>query len=475
MSPPKNVVLLVADSLRWDAVHAGGDARLPWLGARALRFDQARSGGCWTLPATASLFTGLSPHEHGADAQTRAVRKVPTLAERMQALGRRTHMVTANVATTEIFGLDRGFDTLDRIWQSVPSRAHRRLHDALVLMGKPRLRKKLFSKDFVMGKMSEDLDASKVWLQSTADAVFDRTRELLRRDDADGQRGFYFLNLMETHFPYHVDDGFQCASDGLFAQLRELMGLYHLVNQTFLTTGRDPIDPETMATLRQRQRRAWERLAPKIDAFARELREEHDATVVFCADHGDNFGEQGWMYHFSNLTDAGNRVPLYVLPHDRDPGRVTHQPVSSRDLFGTLLRAAGDADPTLTSLLDASIDRSLPVLEAFWYNNNGRTLPQFRHNQFGFVAGSQRYVNRGGAWSCAPITEGEATEAVFQPMDRGVNPLSERVDTADRLMRFRRAFQDFSVFSEAVMRKDAARTAPAPEGAAASIPGKAVA
>ena len=80
MSRPRNIVLLVADSLRYDSVHHGG-ARLPFTTAHATRFTQARSGGCWTLPGTASLFTGLMPHEHGADAQSRGLRKdVPTLA-----------------------------------------------------------------------------------------------------------------------------------------------------------------------------------------------------------------------------------------------------------------------------------------------------------------------------------------------------------------------------------------------------------
>jgi hypothetical protein len=458
MAQPRNVVLLVADSLRWDTVHTG-EPGLPYLGRRGLRFDQARSGGCWTLPATASMFTGLSPHEHGADAQTRSINQAPTLAERMNQLGLSTHMVTANVATTDIFGLDRGFDTLDRVWKLVDARAHRRIHEALVLAGKPRLRKKVLSKDFVMGKMSEDLEASKVWLQSTADTVFDRTRQLLAENARKNQRGFFFLNLMESHFPYHISDAFECSADTLLGQLRELYSLYHLVNQTWLTTDRQHIAPDMLELLRRRQRLAWERLAPRIDAFVKELREEHDATVVFCADHGDNFGEQGWLYHFSNVTDAGNRVPLYILPNDRDLARVSEAPVSARDVFGTLLRAAGDADPTLISLLDTSSDRSLPVLESFWYNNNGKTLPQFRYNQFAFVAGGMRYSNRGGRWFQAPATRGLGAEAPFIALDRGIDPLQERVDTADRLMRLRRSWHDFSAFSDELLTRKHTRAA----------------
>lgn len=453
MAAPRNVVLLVADSLRWDSVHRGEDARLPYLAQRAARFDQARSGGCWTLPATASMFTGLSPHEHGADAQTRGIRRVPTLAERMKDLGLSTHMITANVATTEIFGLDRGFDTLDRIWKMVPSTAHKKIHEALVLVGKPRLRKKILSKDFVMGKLSEDLDASKVWLQSTYQDVFDRTRQVLDANEARGQRGFYFVNVMESHFPYHVADAFECSEQTLFGQIRELWSMYHLINQTWLTDGVDHIAHPMLDVLRRRQRLAWERLAPAIDAFTRELREKYDATVVFCSDHGDNFGEQKWLYHFSNVTDAGNRVPMYVLRHDRDDARTIDDTVSARDLFGTLLREAGDRDPTLISLLDGTRDQSLPVLESFWYNNNGKTLPQFRQNQFAFVAGGARYAHRDGLWHRAPLTIGDEGEAPFLPLDLGTNPLQERLDTSDRMQRLRRSFGDFSAFSDAIMDK----------------------
>ncbi len=451
MGQPRNVVMLVADSLRWDSVHVGGDHRLPYLAKRAVAFHQARAGGCWTLPSHASMFTGLSPHEHGADSQTRHMRQVPTLAERMKKLGYATHMVTANVATTDIFGLDRGFDSLDRIWKLVPTQ-HRKIHEALVLVGKPRLRKKLFSQNFLMGKMSEDLDASKVWLQSTAPAILDRARELMDEDNARGQRSFVFMNLMESHFPYHVGDTFEFSAEGLFGKIREVIGLYHLVNQTWLTTDRKHIGPEVLDVLRRRQRLAWERLAPLIDAFAEELREKYDATLIFAADHGDNFGEQDWLYHFSNVTDAGNRVPLYVMAHDSEAGRADHTPVSARDLFGTVLKNAGDRDPSLLSLLDDP-NRSVPVLESFWYNNNGLTLPQFRINQYAFVAGDLRYAHRSDRWYVAPVTRGDEREPAFEPLDPGVNPLEEGVADAERMAALRPHFDAFSAFSAKILAK----------------------
>src|SRR5262245_36031169 len=140
MTRPRNIILLVADSLRYDSVHGKNGAGLPFVTAHSTRFTQARSGGCWTLPATASLFTGLMPHEHQADSQSREMRRdVLTLAEAMKERGYSTHQITANVATTEIFGLDRGFDEIYRVWKHVPAQ-HRKIHEVLVLFGKPRLR-----------------------------------------------------------------------------------------------------------------------------------------------------------------------------------------------------------------------------------------------------------------------------------------------------------------------------------------------
>jgi arylsulfatase A-like enzyme len=457
MTMPRNVVLLVADSLRWDSVNTGGDHRLPYLAGRGRAFHQARAAGCWTLPAHASMFSGLSPHEHGADSQTRAIRQVPTLAERMKLLGYSTHMITANVATTEVFGLDRGFDTLDRIWKFVPGQ-HKKLHEALVLVGKPRLRKRMFSKDFVMGKLSEDIDASKVWLQSTSRDVFDRARTILDANEARGKRSFVFMNLMETHFPYHVSDAFETSAEGIIGKIREVWSLFHLVNQTWLTTDKAHISADMLNVLRRRQRLAWERLAPMIDAFVQELREKYDASVVFCADHGDNFGEQDWLYHFSNVTDAGNRVPMVVLPHDHDLGDSCDVTVSARDLFGTILRLAGDRDPTLLSLLDDP-HRSLPVLESFWYNNNGKTLPQYRFNQWALIEGDQRFVHRQDGWYTAAATQGCEPEARFEALPTTVNPLFDAIRDRSRREAALRSFGEFQQFSDRVMQKTALREA----------------
>lgn len=446
MQRPRNIILLVADSLRYDSVHRGGDAGLPYATAHGTAFSQARSAGCWTLPATGSLFTGLMPHEHGADAQTRKLRSdVPTLAERLRDAGFATHQVTANVATTEIFGLDRGFDDMRRVWQLVPSH-YKKVHEVMLLVGKPRLRRKILSPEFVAGQLAEDLEASKVWLQNTYADVFDEARSVLSADERAGKPSFLFLNLMETHFPYHVGPNFETIAGGPLGKLREIRGLYHLINQTWITTGKQPISTRTLAVLRERQRQAWLRLAPMVDAFVQEMHEAGN-LVVFCSDHGDNFGEQGWVYHFSNVTDAGNRVPLYWLDPNDAGGRRVDTPVSTRDLYHSILREAGvpDDGPHLVR----EPERSVPVMQAAWYNNQGKTLPQFRYNQICLLEGGRRWLHRRGEWwSAPPAAEGE--EPAFARLPPDFDPLEEGVVPTDRRGYLRRVLQEFGEYSARV-------------------------
>ncbi len=365
----------------------------------------------------------------------------------MKGLGYHPYMISANVVTTDIFGLHRGFERMECVWRSIPTQ--KRLHMLLALAGKPRLRRKLCSVDFILGKISGELEASKVWLQSSIELVFARALKLLDDAHRQGKRTFCFLNLMETHFPYHISDGFKTSLSTLLGKVRELYSLFHLVNQTWLIRNKEYIAPDMLLHLRQRQRWAWVYIADRVDAFIQELRERYHALVVFASDHGDNFGEQGWQYHFSNVNDAGTRVPLLWLWHDRDEAGDIGVPISTLDLYGSLLRAAGDPDPSLFSITDAP-ERSTTVMQSYWYNNRGRTRPCFQYNQFAFIAGSQRYLYRRDQWFSAPITCGEASEATFEPLDRGVNPLRERLDTPERLAYIRRAFEAYRMFAAAL-------------------------
>lgn len=445
---PKNIIILISDSLRYDTVYRNGkgDTGMPYVQENAVEFTEARSSGCWTLPATGSLFTGLMPHEHGATSQTRKIHKnIPTLAERVKAAGYNTYQVTANVVTTHIFGLDRGFDQVRRIWKIVPPK-FKKLMQMLVIMGKPRLRKRIFSGDFISQKISEDVEATKTWLQYTFPDIFNEVRKILKENEERNERAFIFVNLMETHFPYHTAPTFRYEKRGLIGKIRETMWLYHISNNTFLRKGYQNLKPHALELLKGRQQKSWKGVAPHINAFCREMHEGTDNLVVFGADHGENFGDQGWNYHFSNVTDGGNKVPLFWLGLDESP-RTIDQPVSARHIHNSILHAIGEV-PDGPSLVHEP-ERSIPIMQSYWYDNKGKTLDKYKFNQLSFLYEDCRFLWRNGKWFQAPF-KNSYDEPNFQSIPSGVNPIEEIVYDYTQKEYLKNAIKTFENFASTI-------------------------
>ncbi len=112
-------MLVSLDTTRADAVGCyGGGARTPSLdalAARGARFDQALTPVPLTLPAHASLLTGLDPNQHGVrDNGVGALAAGAwTLAEHLQRAGYATAAVVGSRVLDRRFGLDQGFDRYD--------------------------------------------------------------------------------------------------------------------------------------------------------------------------------------------------------------------------------------------------------------------------------------------------------------------------------------------------------------------------
>ncbi len=429
MARPKHIILLVADSLRYnsvfnsqlstDAIKGSG---LSYLESNGLQFSNARSSACWTLPATASLFTGKLPHEHGATTQSRKLKKdIPTLAEKLKSKGYRTVQITANVVTTEIFGLDRGFDQVIKVWKEVETR-FKWISQLLVLIGKPRMRDKFFKGDLLMNKMAEDLEASKTWLQHTHNYSLNKANELIEQANRKGESLFLFINMMESHFPYHINDTFQLLSINPFSKLEELLALYHTVNQTFIRKGELNMADGILQKLKLRQRLSWESLSKPINNFCEQVHQNKENLIVFCSDHGENFGEQNWLYHFSNVTEAGTRVPLFWLSHLNNSKESVKRPVNSNLIYHDILEAVeGEEKPNYLLSDKAEIPS---ISQSFWYNNKGKTHQNYRFNQFSFVDDDVKYILQNQQWYQLNLHNNKR-EGYPEGLNKGINPIHE--------------------------------------------------
>ncbi|MCC7012030.1 MAG: sulfatase-like hydrolase/transferase [Planctomycetes bacterium] len=116
----RNAVLITLDTTRADALscyggRAGVTPHLDRLAAQGVLFTNARTSAPLTLPAHASMLTGLYPPRHTL--RDNGLAPLPqsalTLAELARASGVQTFAVVASWVLDPAFGLDQGFDVYD--------------------------------------------------------------------------------------------------------------------------------------------------------------------------------------------------------------------------------------------------------------------------------------------------------------------------------------------------------------------------
>jgi arylsulfatase A-like enzyme/Flp pilus assembly protein TadD len=117
---PLNILLITFDTTRADHIgcYEGQPAHTPTLdslAAAGIRFTQAVTPVPLTLPAHASVLTGLNPTRHGIrdNGAFHLDPSLPVLADQLRKNGYQTGAFVSAFVLARQFGLDRGFDTYD--------------------------------------------------------------------------------------------------------------------------------------------------------------------------------------------------------------------------------------------------------------------------------------------------------------------------------------------------------------------------
>jgi arylsulfatase A-like enzyme len=347
-SPP-GVVLLVIDTLRWDALApragAPGVPSLARFAAEGVTFAEASAPAPWTLPSVASTLTGLLPRRHGSQMafNDTSMHRVPpgvtTLAEVFEAKGWSTAACTGGGWVAPELGLGTGFgqfttnfDLHDPAFFLEPWEAKRPkdrpffllLHTAAPhdpygdkdLPLRLQCRPNPAAKD-VASRLVASLDAG----QAVDDLLY-ADFVATRMSDPCDRRALDLLlgptrtaTLLGTYNPWMAGGWRRAPAANLPARLRSgyERGLAYVDRRIH----------HTMATL--------DRLGlPKGTVF------------MIVADHGESFGEHGHLYHGQSLHDAVLKVPFLVRAPGRLPaGRVVQGGCSLVDVMPTLLDLAG--------------------------------------------------------------------------------------------------------------------------------------
>jgi len=361
---PHTVIIVCVDALRADHVSAYGYGRsttpnMDGVAAAGVLFEQATAQSNWTVPATASLLTGVYPSDHGAGIRGRVrfldrvaapdpiAEEVKTLSESLRALGLRTGLFSANPFLYGSF--KRGFDVaqVDRV-------------DATSLT-----------------------DAAVRWLREDPSA-----------------RTFLYLQYMDTHHPLQPPEPYYSrfvVPDG---------GPRGPEHERWPSGQQLDLEAPAFRSYRAHKLALYDGALSFVDAeigrllaTLRELRMDDDALIVVTSDHGEEFWDHAevesrlggdprgirGMGHGHSMFQELLRVPLIVrTPGAKGPRR---NPCAVRhiDVAPTVLDLLGQGVPpemrgrSLRAFLEReTAPRACPVLpqiaESPAYGPNSRSI-----------------------------------------------------------------------------------------------------
>jgi arylsulfatase A-like enzyme len=290
-----NVILISMDTLRADHLGAYGYSRpvspnIDELASRSRVFRDAVSQSAWTRPAHASMFTGLSPSEHGLismEGQPALPTETVTLASLLSSSGYETWGLVGGGNVDARFGFDIGFD----VYES----AGRRFEDNLA-----------------------------------------RAEELLtaRRQREERKPFFLFFHGFDAHKPYKS-----------FPEDRQALGLGPERAKGMDALCRGAVSPAQLAPFLDdydaaihRGDRSLGRLLKLID----EVGETDRTVILLTSDHGEEFGEHGGCFHIRTLFREVVTVPWILhVPGSNAAGEVAGPIPASTAVFATLLDSVG--------------------------------------------------------------------------------------------------------------------------------------
>lgn len=332
------VVVLLLDTLRWDALscYGNGDLLTPHLDRfcrEAVQFELVRAQASWTKPSIATLLTSTYPTQHGARGRADRIRpSIKGLAQVFCRAGYRTGAVVANGNLSPAFGFARGFDH------------YRYLRPEFVLGAKGR----------ALGLGSYRI-ASAAWQLAARGR---RDHRHFKRDAAEvnrhvlewvealtlaeRRRFFLFVNYVDPHDPYfkHPYDGSAIGavdSQSPSPRLRDEMASLYAGEVAFL-----------------------DHHLGRLFAHLGRLGIYERALIVITSDHGEEFLDHGGWWHGLTLYEEQVRVPLLVrLPGGVTGGRLAGGEAGLIDVAPGLLELAGLQDRTPDTMAGWSLARWL--------------------------------------------------------------------------------------------------------------------
>jgi arylsulfatase A-like enzyme len=332
-----HIFLLILDTARAVSMSVYGHPRETtpnldfWVAQRGVRFDWAIATTPWSLGSHASILTGRYQCETQADWDSPIDGALPTLTEVLRTHGYRTAGFVANnrYATRET-GVGRGFDRYSET--HVTGIADILRHTAAGRRVLPPLLKRIETRRMPWYKPARKLNREVLaWLS--------------RKPQPD-RPVFVLVNYMEPHSPYLPPERFNARFGA-----PPLPTFMQRAATALRGDGGGRRDPERIETWRRRYHGEIAYLDHRLGELFTELDRNgylDNSLVIVTSDHGEDFDEQGDLFHTGHLyLQTVTRVPLLLAWPDRLPaGAEVATPVSIRSIPATVMELLGIENAT---------------------------------------------------------------------------------------------------------------------------------
>jgi len=378
-----NVLLVVLDTLRADHMSIYGYERkttpsIDRLAADSVVFRFALSTSSWTLPAHASLFTGLFPSAHGARLTPESAQlasglapSCTTLAETLRNCGYATGCISANFGlVSPELGLDQGFQHFD-------NRPH--------FYG---MRMSFTLQSRCFAGVGSGWFAYLTKATRPAEEISDLAVQWL--DKEGGTPFFLFLNYMDPHAPYLPPPRF----DALFPGGAHPT-LLDRVEPSILKMERDITDEERASLIS-----SYDGEIAYLDFHLGRLltglkqRGLYEKTmIIVTSDHGEYFGEHNLLRHHRGLHQEVLWIPLLVkYPNSQLVGQ--HDgPVQILDIMPTVLSTLGLPIPdSIQGDRLGAVDHEIIAEHWAWPDDVARFGSRFDRNVKAVFCDGMKYI-----------------------------------------------------------------------------------
>lgn len=336
--PRPNILWVVWDTVRADRMSLYGHSvkTTPELDrwARDARvYENVVSAANTTESSHASMFTGLLPSQHGTDAAHRWLDdSFDTVAEGLQRAGYRTYLWSANPSVSVEENFQQGFDRVEHPWDD-----------------EFRVAARLIVERKVEGDRSSELHRRLArgnpgpWAIKAAGSLVAGALERWLAQSESSRPWFAVLNYMEAHRPLVPERHFRekvmtpAEVERSYEVDRSWTGMWEF------TAGLREFSAEDLRVMQGTYDAALLELDGLFAQLLTSLAAHGDldnTVVILTSDHGELLGEKHMLDHQFSLHGALTNVPLVIRFPDRfAPGRET-RPVSTRDLYPTVLELA---------------------------------------------------------------------------------------------------------------------------------------